>query len=102
MAKAYSLDLRDRVTRFVAAGHSRRATAVHFGVSISFVVRLMVAWRAEGCLHPKPASRRRHVKLDAHADFLLGRCRAEDYITIPNLAAALIAATGTKAAPAAP
>ncbi|RUU94972.1 IS630 family transposase, partial [Mesorhizobium sp. M1A.F.Ca.IN.020.03.2.1] len=41
MPKPYSLDLRERVVRFVEAGHSRRAAAAHFEVSVSFVVILM-------------------------------------------------------------
>lgn len=40
MPKAYSLDLRERVARLVDGGHSRRAAAAHFGVSVSFVVNL--------------------------------------------------------------
>ena len=38
MPKPYSLDLRERVVRFVDEGHSRHAAAVHFRVSVSFVV----------------------------------------------------------------
>ena len=45
MPKAYSVDLRERVVGFVEAGHSRRAAAAHFAVSVSFVVNLMKAWR---------------------------------------------------------
>ena len=37
MTKSYSLDLRQRVARFVEAGHSRRAAARHFEVSVAFV-----------------------------------------------------------------
>jgi transposase len=40
MTKAYSFDLRRRVVRFVAGGHSRRAAAAHFEVSVGFVVKL--------------------------------------------------------------
>lgn len=100
MPKAYSLDLRERVARFVAADHSRRAPAAHFGVSISFVVRLMMAWRAEAHLDPKPAGGRRHAKLDVHSTFLLAQLKEKDDITMPELAAALVAATATKADPA--
>ncbi len=35
MGYGYSLDLRERVAAFVEAGHSRRAAALHFGVSES-------------------------------------------------------------------
>ena len=37
MPKPYSLDLRERVFRFVDEGHSRHAAAAHFRVSVSFV-----------------------------------------------------------------
>lgn len=40
MTKAYSLDLRERVARFVDGGGSRHAAAAHYGVSVSFVVKL--------------------------------------------------------------
>lgn len=100
MPKAYSFDLRERVARFVGAGHSRRAAATHFGVSVSFVVRLMTAWHTEGRLDPKPAGGRRHAKLDAHAAFLLAQVQAKDDITMPELVSALAAATGIRADPA--
>lgn len=100
MPKAYLLDLRERVARFVDAGHSRRAAVAHFGVSVSFVVSLMKAWRKLGRLDPRPAGGRRHAKLDAHDAFLLARVREKDDITMPELAAALDAATGAKADPA--
>lgn len=100
MPKAYSLDLRERVAGFVAGGHSRHAAAARFGVSVSFVVKLMAALRVSGKLVPKPSGGRRHAKLEPHRAFLL-RCVAEkEDITMPELAAELEAATGTKADPA--
>jgi transposase len=98
MPKAYSLDLRERVARFVDAGHSRRAAAAHFGVSASFVVNLMKAWRKLGRLDPVPAGGRRHAKLDAHGAFLLARVKEKDDISMPELAAALDA-TGARPIP---
>ena len=100
MPKAYSLDLRERVARFVDAGHSRRAAAAHFRVSVSFVVNLMKAWRRRGRLDPRPAGGRRHAKLDAHGAFLLARVRQKDDITMPELAARLAAEHGMRADPA--
>lgn len=40
MVKPLSNDLRERVVAFVEAGHSRRATAAHFRVSPSFVIKI--------------------------------------------------------------
>ena len=100
MPKAYSLDLRERVVRFVEAGRSRHAAAAHFQVSVSFVVNLMKAYIASGRLAPKPSGGRRHAKLEPHRAFLLGCVVAKNDITMPELSAELVAATGTKAEPA--
>lgn len=100
MPKPYSLDLRERVAGFVAAGHSRHAAAAHFGVSVSFVVKLVAALRIGGRLEPRPSGGRRHAKLDPYRDFLLARVAEKDDITMPELAAALEAASGTTVDPA--
>src|SRR5262249_4977825 len=100
MPKAYSLDLRERVARFVEAGQSCHAAAAHFSVSVSFVVRLMGAFRTTGSLIPKPSGGRRHAKLDPHRAFLIARIEEKADITMPELAAELAAATGTRADPA--
>jgi hypothetical protein len=73
MPKAYSLDLRERVVGFVEDGHSRRAAAAHFKVSVSFVVNLMKAIRTRGSLEAKPSGGRRHAKLEPHRSFLLAQ-----------------------------
>jgi transposase len=99
MPKAYSLDLRERVARFVEDGHSRRAAAAHFEVSVSFVVNLMKAYRTTGSLKPKRSGGRRHAKLEPHRTFLLARIAEKDDIAMPELAAELAAATGARADP---
>ena len=91
MTKSYSLDLRQRVARFVEAGHSCRAAARHFEVSVAFVVRLMAAYRATGRLAPKPEGGWRYSKLDRHRDFLIHRVTEKGDITMPQLAAELAA-----------
>ena len=100
MPKPYSLDLRERVAGFVEAGHSRHAAATHFGVSVSFVVKLMTALGVSGRLDPKPSGGRRHAKLEPHRVFLLALVGEKQDITMPELAGALAVATGTKADPA--
>jgi len=100
MPKPYSLDLRERVAGFVEAGHSRRAAASHFAVSVSFVVKLLAAVGTSGRLDPRPSGGRRHAKLEPHRAFLLAQIQAKDDITMPELALALEAETGTKADPA--
>ncbi len=100
MPKPYSLDLRERVVRFVESGRSRHAAAAHFRVSVSFVVNLTKAYFASGRLVPKPSGGRRHAKLDPHRAFLIARVAEKADITMPELAAELAAATGTKVEPA--
>jgi transposase len=99
MTKSYSLDLRRRVARFVEAGHSCHEAARHFDVSAAFVVRLMAAYRATGSLAPKPEGGWRSSKLDPHRDFLLQRVTEKGDITMPQLAAELLA-LGTTVTPA--
>jgi len=100
MPKPYSLDLRERVVRFVEDGHSRRAAAAHFKVSVSFVVNLMKAVRTRGSFAPKPLGGRRHAKLEPHRSFLLAQIVEKADITMPELAAELAAATGETVDPA--
>jgi transposase len=95
MTKSYSLDLRQRVARFVKAGHSCHAAARHFEVSVAFVVRLMAAYRVTGSLAAKPEGGWRYSKLDPHRAFLLQRVAEKGDLTMPQLAAEL-AARGTK------
>lgn len=100
MPRPYSIDLRARIARFVAGGRSRHAAARHFDVSVSFVVKLMKAWNESGRLEPKPSGGRRHAKLEPYRAFLLARVAERHDITMPELAAELEAATGTRADPA--
>src|SRR4051794_30505891 len=99
MTKSYSLDLRRREARFVEAGHSCHEAARHFEVSVSFVVRLMAAYRATGSLAAQPEGGWRYSKLDPHREFLLQRVAETNDVTMPQLAAELLA-LGTKITPA--
>ena len=93
MPKPYSLDLRERVLSYVDEGHSRRAAAAQFRVSVSFVVNLVKAFRVRGSLAPKPSGGRRHAKLEPHRAFLLDKIAEKADITMPELASELAAAT---------
>jgi transposase len=99
MTKSYSLDLRRRVARFVEAGHSCHEAARHFEVSVAFVVRLMAAYRVTGSLAAQPEGGWRYSKLDPHRDFLIHRVAETNDVTMPQLAAELLA-LGTKITPA--
>jgi transposase len=100
MPKPLSIDLRERVVAYVEAGNSRRAAAARFQVSASFVVNLMKLYRQTGSVEPHAQGGRRHAKLAAQRDFILAQVAARPDITMPELAAELRQATGTKAAPA--
>jgi transposase len=91
MTKAYSMDLRRRIVRFVGAGHSRRSAAAHFEVSAAFVVKLMAAFRRSGSYAPKPEGGWRYSKLDPRREFLLRRVAEKPDITMPELASELVA-----------
>src|ERR671921_213010 len=99
MTKSYSLDLRRRVAHFVEAEHSCHAAARHFDVSVAFVIRLMAAYRTTGSLAPKPKGGWRYSKLDPHREFLIRRVAETNDLTMPQLAAELLA-LGTKITPA--
>lgn len=47
MGKKHPPELKENVVAFVRAGHSRREAAKHFGVSASFVVKLMASQAAD-------------------------------------------------------
>jgi len=99
MTKAYSLDLRRRVVRFVDVGHSRHEAAAHFEVSVAFVVKLVAAFRATGSYAAKPEGGWRYSKLDPHRRWLERRLLEKSDITMPELAAELTA-KGIAVAPA--
>jgi transposase len=84
--KAYSLDLRMRVVDFVEAGNSRHAAAAHFGVSVSFVVKLIAGFLSTGTYAPKPEGGWRYSKLDPHRAFLERRVAEKPDITMAELA----------------
>jgi transposase len=100
MGKAYSDDLRDRVNARIAAGHSRRAAARHFGVSASFSVKLAQRVAKTGSTAPARQGRPPGGgKLAPHRAQLIAWVEAEPDITMPELATKLEAATGVRAHP---
>ncbi len=61
MGKAYSCDLRTRISEHVSAGHWRRAAARRFGVSVSCAIKLVQRVAKTGSAAParRPLSRTR-------------------------------------------
>jgi transposase len=91
----YSLDLRERVVRSVAAGASCRATAAKFEVSVSFVVKLMQRWRRRGTVAPDRYGGWKRSPLVAHADRVLALVAALPDQTLEELRVGL-AASGVR------
>jgi transposase len=99
MPHPLSNDLRERVVAFVEAGNSCNEAARHFDTSISFAVNLMRRWRETGNIDPSPRGGFRHGKLRDHRAFILKVVAEKSDITMPELAAKLVAAKGVKADP---
>jgi transposase len=85
MARAYSVDLRERVVRAVEGGVSRRAAAAKFEVSISFVVKLMPRWHQRGTIQPDRIGGWKRSTLAAHGERLRALLAAEPDLTIAEL-----------------
>ncbi len=96
MGNPCSMDLRERIRRQIAAGHSRRAAAHVFGVSASPAVRLAAAHRDRGVMAPERQGRAPGIagKLAPHMTFPTEIVRAEPDITLKELAGALEATHG--------
>jgi len=86
MGKPLSLDLRQRIVRFVEAGHSCRSAAAKFDVSASCVVKLMQRWRRTGSFAPARQGRPVGGRFDGLHDFLIRTVEAQPDITMPELA----------------
>ena len=99
MPQALSIDLRRRVVRFIEAGHSRHEAAERFGTSVSFAVNLMRLYRETGSVEPRTMGGKRHGKLDAADAFLLTSVRRSPDMTMPELAAVLLAEKGIRVSP---
>jgi transposase len=94
MTKALSVDLRERVARYIAQGNSRRRAAQVFGISVSSAIRYAAQQRATGSVAPKKQGGDRRSKLKAHRDHLLRRVAQFPDITLAELTAELAALGG--------
>ena len=101
MGKAYSLDLRERIVRHVASGHSARDASRVFGVGVSTAIRLAATHRSGGSIGPKVQGHAPGTfgKLAPHRDFLIEVITSDPDITLTELAGALEEATGVSAHP---
>jgi transposase len=89
MARAYSLDLRERVVAAVGSGQSCREVAARFGLAVSTVVKWRQRYRATGDMAAKPRGGSKLRALVDVKDWVLGRVAAEPHVTTRALAAEL-------------
>ena len=82
MARAYSLDLRERVVGAVAAGQSCRAVAATFKVSVASVVKWSQRFRVTGSAAAKPPGGRRAYSLASQREWLSARLAATPDLTL--------------------
>jgi transposase len=89
MARAYSLDLRERVVAAVAAGSSCRQVAATFKVSVASVVKWSQRFRATGSAAALKVGGRRPYALVGERDWLLMRLAEQPDLTLRGLLAEL-------------
>ena len=100
MGKAYSSDLRDRISRHVSAGHSRREAAQRFGVSVSCAIKLVQRVTKTGSAAPARQGRPPGAgKLAPYLTMLIRWVETRPDISMPELAAKLAAETKRHAHP---
>jgi len=85
MARAYSIDLRERVVAAMASGASTRAAAARFGVSVASAVRWSQRHRRTGGVAPGRLGGHRKPVLLPERDWLLARIAAEPDLTLRGL-----------------
>ena len=92
-------DLRRRVVEAVAGGSSRRSAAARYSVSVSSAIRWTARAAKEGSPTPRKQGRPAGKgPLAQHLDYLIAVVEAEPDITMPELAARLLAERGIVAA----
>ena len=89
MARAYSLDLRERAVARVAKGESARSVAAVLDVSVSSVVKWAQRMRATGSVAAGPMHGHRPRILVPHRDFLIARMADGRGFTLRGLVAEL-------------
>jgi len=89
MARAYSLDLRERVVAAVAAGAACRHVAETYRVSVASVVKWSQRFRATGSAAAKRMGGNRPRSLAGERDWLLARLAVTPDMTLQALVAAL-------------
>jgi len=89
MARAYSLDLRERVVAAVAAGESCRKVAETFKISVASVVKWSQRFRTTGSAAAKRMGGNRPRSLANEREWLLRRLNQKSDLTLRALVAEL-------------
>jgi len=87
MPKAIPMERRIKIAAFVQAGHSYNAAAARFGVSDTFVAKLIKYWRETGSLEPGRQDGKRGGRLAPLHGFLIQTLEDWPDISMPRLAA---------------
>ena len=85
MGKPHPMALRERVVSHVRAGHTHRATALHYAVSTKFVNDMVKLARNEGSLEPKIQGNPGFGKLVAHQDWVEAQIKRKPDLTLDEL-----------------
>ncbi len=86
MPKPHPIELRERVVAHVEEGHTHRATAGHFKVSIKFVNDMVKLKRETGSLAPRHnPGNTGHGKLAPYKDWIRKRVEQKRDITLRQL-----------------
>ena len=89
MARAYSLDLRERVVAAVRSGRSCRQVAATFGLGAATVVKWWQRYRSTGEVAARPRGGSKARALVDVKDWVLERVAAEPHVTTRALAGEL-------------
>ena len=89
MARACSMDLRERVVAAVLNGESRHSVARRFDLDPSCVVKWMLRFAKTGSVAPKKIGGYRRHALAEHRSFVLARLAEKPDLTIDELRAEL-------------
>jgi len=86
MGKPHPMALRERVVAFVEEGHSHRAVAARFRVSVKFVNEMVILKRETGGLEPRAQGNGGgHGKLGRLRGWMAARMDAKPDLTLDDL-----------------
>jgi transposase len=100
MARAYSLDLRQRVVVAIEEGLSSHEAARRFAIGIATAGAWHRLWRRTGDVQPGRQGQPKRSKLDAHEAFVLDLIEREKDISLGEIAERLAEERGISACPA--